>query len=596
MSSISPYIDPANLAAIAGLNAANLIDMAELIAYADDVGVRVDDYDAAGDGTANDTVPINNAITAAGAGGIVVFTPGKTYLHYAGLQPLANQVFVGYGATLKRGNQITTTITADLTAPTNQITVASTTGLAVGMSIQVFSGTTYDVTTQHRITDITGSVVTVGNNFTQSLSSGASVVTSFHQMNAEGGSPATGWQVYGLTFDGNRANNTAFQRWDQHSSLILAGNCRAVNCTIINAQADALFVTGSTPKVTDVRIENSSGNGIHLSAASGVSITGASIVNSNLDGATPGHEDGAIGWSNLISEVHIANCFIDTATSGFGGIDSNDNDKIVITNCTVKDCDRVIEADGTNNNLNMQVSNCLFIDSVELYVNNMDRWSVSGCRFENTIIKALNSDYIQIQGNTFVQDAAAQFSIDVNNCDHLVVRGNTFECYTGSSAGVLLRQICQMFDVSGNKIHGANWGIFLDSSDHLDGLISNNILTGIVTTGIFHQGLRTKISGNYIQGGGASWYGIRFTSTDHNVEVSGNTIKSSSSLYGVLCPNGSSTEAGAYVINNVVRVGSGSSITAGGGTENNYVINNLCNVAPVNSGTNTFSGNTLIVD
>ena len=81
--------------------------------------VNVDDYGAVGDGVADDAPAIRAAATAAGVGGIVVGTPGKTYLTRSLIVPLARQRWFGHGATIRRGNQIVTTTSTAITSGDN---------------------------------------------------------------------------------------------------------------------------------------------------------------------------------------------------------------------------------------------------------------------------------------------------------------------------------------------------------------------------------------------------------------------------------------------------------------------------------------------
>lgn len=63
--------------------------------------VYVDWYGATGNGSTDDTTAISNAITAAGAGGTVVFTPGKTYKMTSEITiPADGMTLIGYGAAI----------------------------------------------------------------------------------------------------------------------------------------------------------------------------------------------------------------------------------------------------------------------------------------------------------------------------------------------------------------------------------------------------------------------------------------------------------------------------------------------------------------
>ena len=92
-----------------------------------DGGYYVDSYEAVGDGVADDYLAIQSAIDAAGEGGTVVFTRGKTYLYNRSIAPLEGQTFIGYGATIKRGNTVASQIVSvdRTTDPSNPVVVVS---------------------------------------------------------------------------------------------------------------------------------------------------------------------------------------------------------------------------------------------------------------------------------------------------------------------------------------------------------------------------------------------------------------------------------------------------------------------------------------
>lgn len=101
--------------------------------------VCVDDYGAAGDGSTNDTVSIQNALNT---GKNVRFGAGKTYRVSGTLTVQANQTVELCGATIKLLPQIITTLLAanDATSTSQTLNVASTAGMAVGMNLSIIKG------------------------------------------------------------------------------------------------------------------------------------------------------------------------------------------------------------------------------------------------------------------------------------------------------------------------------------------------------------------------------------------------------------------------------------------------------------------------
>lgn len=72
--------------------------------------IYVDAKGAVGDGTTDDTSAIHAARDAAGAGGVVVFSPGTTYATNGVTANVADQTWVMYGATLKLKNGANNTL------------------------------------------------------------------------------------------------------------------------------------------------------------------------------------------------------------------------------------------------------------------------------------------------------------------------------------------------------------------------------------------------------------------------------------------------------------------------------------------------------
>ena len=70
--------------------------------------VQVDDYGAFGNGITDDSAAIQDAIDAAGVGGLVEFTPGRIYIVCRALRPKESQTIDLKWAVIKRCNEIVT--------------------------------------------------------------------------------------------------------------------------------------------------------------------------------------------------------------------------------------------------------------------------------------------------------------------------------------------------------------------------------------------------------------------------------------------------------------------------------------------------------
>lgn len=168
--------------------------------YYANAGYSVERFGAKGDGTSNDTMAINAAISS---GKNIVFRQGATYLYNGTMTTVnAGQIIDGNGCTIKLGKQARTTTTATIatTATSSQnntvtISVSSTTGFAVGDSVDVvtpgyvfgpriwFGGLGYSGTCTWTATSTDGTA-TAGGGLT--LDSNGSIVGSTQTTNNSG--------------------------------------------------------------------------------------------------------------------------------------------------------------------------------------------------------------------------------------------------------------------------------------------------------------------------------------------------------------------------------------------------------------------------
>lgn len=227
------------------------------------VSVNVDDEGAVGNGSTDDTAAIRLAITAAGTGGTVHFTYGKTYLISGTLTFLSKQRIYGYGATLKRGNKVSTTLTANALEDATSLSVTDASVFAVGHTIIILDATgTYDGTgvdenssnsnIPQTITAIDGNTITVNNGIglPSNLSaqgyfpSGSVVVRVWNMLDISGGATSVnkGFSIYGLTFDGNKANNDLTYAWPFNKTVnALSWGSIVKDCTFHDIPNENLF-------------------------------------------------------------------------------------------------------------------------------------------------------------------------------------------------------------------------------------------------------------------------------------------------------------------------------------------------------------------
>lgn len=267
-------------------------------------------FGALGDGVTDDSAAINSALSFLnGLGGGELRLKG-TYLYSRPLIAGANTVIVGTGkAKLKRINEVKTTISANINTGSSSVTVASVAGFSVGMAIRIFKSSYNDSnynTNQLTITDISGSTITFSGAVSQSFSTGDFLITA-----SKGLQLADGCKVRCVVFDGNKANNTSFNRWDVHGECFGANSSASYSveeCSFINSAADAVITYGKKVRVVGCRFMDINGNAIHFSDTDSCLVDSNFFENTNIgDVSKIGHVGGAISFSDVNKNVIIVN-------------------------------------------------------------------------------------------------------------------------------------------------------------------------------------------------------------------------------------------------------------------------------------------------
>lgn len=570
--------------AVRRFSVANLRATAAAIAP---IGISVDSQGAVGDGTTDDTLALRAAITAAGVGGTLLFTPGKTYLVSGSLTPLEGQTFWGYGATIKRRAEITsaTATVIGIGAPPT-ITVADGSLFSVGMDVTVINGATFD-THSHRILSVVGNVLTVGTNFDTAFPAGGTVITAFASIYA---SLVAGVSIMGLTFDGNRANNATLAKWQLHSAVVLYSDRGVVqDCYVHDEVSEGLILGGNGVSARNNTITDCGGNGIHFSGCVGAEASGNYITNCNILGTAPGHADGLICFSDATEYTHIVNNYLDTGISGVAAIDTDGNSNVVITgniirNCTTTAIEGIFPA--TTLGGNCIVSGNLIYDSVQIELNFTPGFAAGSGPYNWVVADNLLS-------NTRLKIAKA-FGIVVSN--------NIITSPANTTNTLVYIDDSQQVTCSGNQVTGGVTGIYFAGSNSAAVKISGNTLLNNYSRGI---GVDSDVSarGNSVESNtliiesayttSGGYYGI---SASNNLTVTNNVldIQTTSTGAGIGCPSGGVSTNGAIVNGNVIRsAGLSCAIRAWGGSKNNWIVNNYTQQTVSNGGgaSNTVAGN-----
>lgn len=545
--------------------------------------VNVDNYGAVGNGTTDD---LNAFIAAVATGQHVALTPGKVYGLTGFIELGDGQHLYGNGATLKRLAQATTTTTTSVAGSgTTQITVASPTGFKAGQYIGLNNGATW--VAARKVVSVVGNVITVSPSFNEAVSGTTTVFTAGMLVNITG----TDAVVRDLTIDGNKIAS-AFAQWDTHEEIRVAGDRGLVtNCYLYDCTSEGVTVFGCDyARVEHTMILRADGNGIHFSAANHPTIHACTIIDVNID-PTLGHQDGAICWSNLITDATISDCYLDTGISGIGSIDSgepgNTNSHVTVTGCTIRNMTSYAidtggsEAATDNPTALVFVGNRIY-DSVDVYfgTNANPAWRTrnivfSGNYVENTRFITSYAEGPVITGNVFVQtDATVRPLLYTANTYGALISGNRF--YNASEYAIRSWTDIDI-TISNNQVLGAAKHCLL--AEYTTNLIcANNLLKDSrqegASYGAYIHGTSFSVTGNtFIAAPGLALTGQQLLVIGGTARgiIDGNRFEcNAGSVAGGI--NVGST-GGVTVSNNMVADGNRSGITISG----NAVVNgNIC--------------------
>ncbi len=460
------------------------------------IEVNVAAYGAVGDGATDDKTAITNAITAAGIGGVVSLTPGKVYLTKGTLRFLDQQRVRGNGATIKRCNAITTTLTVAAADAATTITVADATKFAVGDTIMIIDSTSpfggtgrrenslagSTNSTPQAITLINGNVITLDNggvnlpangnlNTAGQFPIGATVLKHFDLISVS--SANTNNLFENLVVDGNKANNSLTYSWVVNPNFTATGsNCRVVGCVFKNAPNENIFINNYST-IEDCYGYDLNGSFAHVTNTVAADYDGNNFIINNklrnvciISSTISEHNEGAITFSALAQKTFIIGNTLDTCGNAFaaklsGGVASPDFD-VYIRNNTVSNTNGVFEAEGDDQTLeNIHITNNQFVNckwlvigsySTDDYVWNgtgMDNIIITGNRFVDTRIYLIQCTGIHISNNNFkfttqavaatkITGASTTNAITLKWCENANIVGNILEdLHTTEDANLL---------------------------------------------------------------------------------------------------------------------------------------------------------------
>jgi hypothetical protein len=542
-------------------------------------------------GKVSSDVELQNMFTQLPSGGSVVFDEGFVFLHQNELTPTINNAnfakelhIRGYGATLKRGNEVTSTLTVATTAAANSptITVADASNFRVGMTITIVdftagglgAGAVFESGQNRVISAISGNDITTSSNWNiNDYPVGATVVTSMKQIFLGNNDNSS---IKGLTFDGNMANNTTFFRWENVNELWFAGkNTIIEDITIYDAPAEGI-IAGANARIDNIQIDSVGGNGIHLGLTKGLTISNSSFYKCNLRGAVAtndvgvGHNDGAISLSDGCFDIHIDNIYAEQCLSLIGGFQHEGVDRdVFLNNVKAVNCTQAIDFSypvgvSQTGASNLHISDFLFDNCNFFGISNTNNTPlIQDFQLKNGI---LNATYLTLNGLADSKIEGVDIRIEGNTVNNALTVSNSTDI--------------QIVNVS---TRGGGISAFYSNVDTLlieGGSYNDANALGISTSESTNS--EVEITNVSVESNTASSFdGVRLA---NNGVLRNSTIimQSASSGNGVLMGNDGVVQ-GNYINVNA----SANSVRIFGGSTGNVVTHNLLSKAITNGATDT---------
>lgn len=492
-------------------------------------GVNVDAHGATGDGSTNDNDEIDAAITAAGTDGIVRFTAGKTYIIDRVLTPLAGQIWIGYGATLKKADMVSTLLTGTPTGSVWPVTAGEGTNFRVGSEVAIWDtpDETDHATQVREVVSVTANTITLNaGSFTGiTAASGDQLETASRIIS----SADVDVKIIGLTIDGNGTDYSAgLHSWELHEDIRLTGHRSLVkDVNFIDSQCEALLMAGDGSKAVNNNFVTVGGNAIHVSTSNGAIIEGNYFYDTqayNLD--TSNHQSGAISLSNGVVDLSVSGNYLDGNDSSLaflGGISETTQGLKISGNGAKDTTTAAIEAIGSFGavSANHVVTGNIFDNCVVFSFNDtsgnkrVENLTISNNIINDTLFAIDNVAGFTISGNTIDFSGVAGNAFQILDSDNGVISSNAIVT-GGSVIGVAINSggagLTNNIKIDGNLFTGHTGSsnlidVLATGANATDVAITNNMIVGGTNINnvkaITVRNDFTEVSGNYVD-----WRGV----------------------------------------------------------------------------------------
>ena len=280
-----------------------------------------------------------SAMTIMPDGATLHLKDSATYQIDFPLRPTQNVTLDGHGATIRRGAQRASLLTANSNAGTSTVTVANASVFRVGM--RAFVVKTAGVLGGHAmvngtsvmhgsagflITNITGNVVTLGGPLQQNCVVGNKLVALDALVIND--DPATRINIIDTVFDGNNSQHSDVLDWAAGYGVALA-QATIQRCRFINMPNECMSIGSGS--IIDCTSEDCWGSFFHASNAVQANSRGTLIQNcytKNTNTKNNGHDEGVITFSAQSQNIRVRDSVFDNSagTKGqgvFGLLDSD---------------------------------------------------------------------------------------------------------------------------------------------------------------------------------------------------------------------------------------------------------------------------------